>query len=156
MRDKLQISYLADYPEFIPILGQWLFDYYEHILVEKTPEARISKLLTHLNKESLPIAWVAHADGQVLGTSALREHDLEDHAHLSPWLGGLFVSHEFRCMGIGSELVSAVEKKARLLGVNTLYLFTLDRNDWYTCLGWKMFESCTWYGRPGNIMAKSL
>jgi N-acetylglutamate synthase-like GNAT family acetyltransferase len=152
----MQISYLAEYPGFIPTLGQWLLDYYGHIIGEKTPEALIFRLLTHLNKDTLPIAWVAHTNGQILGTSALREHDLEDREDLSPWLGGLFVGQEFRYHGIGSELVSAVENKARFLGVNTLYLFTLDKIDWYTHLGWKMFESCIWYGCPGSIMLKDL
>jgi hypothetical protein len=56
-----QIGYLIDHPEYIPQLGQWLFEQWDLILGEKTPDARIEKLKTHLNRDELPIAWVAHA-----------------------------------------------------------------------------------------------
>ncbi len=83
----VRISYLIDHPEYIPQLGQWLFEQWDSILGEKTPEARINKLKAHVNRDKLPIAWVAHANGQLLGTAALRVHDLEEREDLTPWLG---------------------------------------------------------------------
>ncbi len=83
----VRISYLVEYPEYIPQLAQWLFEQWDGILGEKTPEARIKKLNAHLNRDQLPIAWVAHANGQLLGTAALRVHDLEGREDLTPWLG---------------------------------------------------------------------
>jgi hypothetical protein len=74
--DGLRISYLVDHPEYFPQIAQWLFEQWASILGEETPAARITKLETHLNRETLPVAWVAHAHGQVLGTAALRVHDL--------------------------------------------------------------------------------
>ena len=52
----VQISYLIDYPEYIPQLAQWQFEQWDSILGEKTPEARIKKLKTHMNRDKLPIA----------------------------------------------------------------------------------------------------
>ena len=92
----VQISYLIEHPEYIPQLAQWLFEEWDSILGEGTPEARIKKLKTHLNRDKLPIAWVAHANGQLLGTAALRLHDLEGREDLTPWLGGVFVGSHFR------------------------------------------------------------
>ena len=71
-----------------PELARWLFEQWDSILGEKTPEARIKKLNAHMNRDQLPIAWVAHANGQLLGTAALRAHDLEGREDLTPWLGG--------------------------------------------------------------------
>ena len=93
----IQISYLIDHPEYIPQLGQWLFEQWGSILGEETPAARIEKLKRHLNRDTLPIAWVAHANGQVLGTAALRVHDLEDRQDLTRgsaefWSGGSFAA----------------------------------------------------------------
>ena len=34
----VQISYLIDYPEYIPQLAQWLFEQWDSMLGEKTPE----------------------------------------------------------------------------------------------------------------------
>ncbi len=66
----VQVSYLIGYPEYIRQLAQWLFDKWGNILNEKTPETRIEKLKTHMNRDELPIAWVAHTDGQLFGTAS--------------------------------------------------------------------------------------
>src|SRR5678815_3242531 len=107
------ISYLIEHPEYIPQLTQWLFEQWDSILGEETADARIKKLKAHMNRDELPIAWVAHANGQLLGTAALRVHDLEGREDLTPWLGGVFVAWEFRRQGIGTALCAAVEDAAR-------------------------------------------
>ena len=154
--DGVRISYLVDHPEYIPQLAQWLFEQWGSILGEETPAARLKKLNTHLNRVALPIAWVAHANGQVLGTAALRIHDLEDREDLTPWLGGVLVGPQFRRRGIGEMLCAAVEERARSRGIETLYLFTLNLEAWYSRLGWKALDSCVWHKRPGVVMSKQL
>src|SRR2546421_10056622 len=109
----VRISYLIEHPEYIPQLAQWLFEHWGSILGEETLAARIKKLKAHLNRDKLPIAWVAHANGQLLGTAALRVHDLEGREDLTSWLGGLFVGSHFRRRGIGAALCAAVEDAAR-------------------------------------------
>jgi len=151
-----RISYLIDHPEFIPQLAQWLFEHWGTILGEKTVEARIEKLKTHLNQDKLPIAWVAHAKGQLFGTAALRVHDLEGREDLTPWLGGVFVGPDVRHQGIGTLLCATVANEARLRGIETLYLFTLDRQAWYARLGWELLGPCVWHRREGEIMCKRL
>jgi GNAT superfamily N-acetyltransferase len=152
----VQISYLIEHPEYIPLLAQWLFEHWGSILGEETPETRIKKLKTHMNRDKLPIAWVAHANGQLLGTAALRVHDLEGREDLTPWLGGVFVGSNFRRQGIGAALCAAVEDGARSRAIHTLYLFTLDRQAWYSRLGWTVLGPCVWQRRPGDIMCKPL
>ena len=152
----IQISYLADHPEYIPQLAEWLFAHWDPVLNEGNPAARIRRLEEHLNREVLPIAWVAHADGKPLGTAALRVHDLEGREDLTPWLGGVFVGPGLRRAGVGAALCNAVENAARSRGIETLYLFTLDRQAWYARMGWALLEPCVWHGRPGDIMCKQL
>jgi N-acetylglutamate synthase-like GNAT family acetyltransferase len=152
----VQISYLTEHPEHIPQLAQWLFEQWDTILGEKTPETRISKLKAHMNRDELPIAWVAHADGQLLGTAALRVHDLETHQDLTPWLGGVFVGSNFRRRGIGAALCATVEEEVRSRKIETLYLFTLDQQAWYSRLGWTLLAPCVWHERSGDIMCKRL
>jgi len=152
----VRISYLIEYREYIPQLAQWLFQEWDTILGEKTPEARIKKLQTHMNRDKLPIAWVAHANGQPLGTAALRVHDLEGREDLTPWLGGVFVGSQFRRRGIGTALCATVEDAARSRGIQTLYLFTLDKQVWYSRLGWALLGPCIWHERSGDIMYKRL
>ena len=152
----VRISYLIDHVEYIPQLAQWLFEEWGPILDEENPDARIKKLKAHMNRNRLPISWVAHANGQLLGTAALRVHDLEGREDLTPWLGGVFVGPRFRRRGIGAALCATVEDEARSRGIHTLYLFTLDKQVWYSSLGWIVLGPCVWHQRPGEIMCKQL
>jgi GNAT superfamily N-acetyltransferase len=152
----VRISYLIDHPEFVPQLAQWLFEQWDAILGEKNIEVRIRKLQAHMNRDELPIAWVAHANGQLLGTAALRVHDLKGREDLTPWLGGVFVGSHFRRQGIGAALCATVEDEARSRGIQTLYLFTLDKQAWYSRLGWTVLGPCVWQQRPVDIMCKHL
>jgi N-acetylglutamate synthase-like GNAT family acetyltransferase len=153
---EYQIDYLVEYPHYIPQLARWLFEQWGSILGEKTLETRIKKLRGHMNRDQLPIAWVAHANGQLLGTAALRVHDLEGREDLTPWLGGVYVGSQFRRRGIGEVLCATVEEAARSRGIQTLYLFTLDKQAWYSGQGWSVLASCVWHERPGDIMSKTL
>src|SRR5438093_1002624 len=152
----VRISYLIDHPEYLPQLAQWLFEEWDSILGERTPDARVKKLQAHMNRDKLPIAWVAHATDQLLGTASLRVHDLEGREDLTPWLGGVFVGSHFRRQGIGAALCAAVEEEARSRGIQTLYLFTLDTQAWYSRLAWTVLGPCVWQQRPGEIMCKRL
>ena len=153
---SVRISYLIDHPEYIAQLAQWLFEQWGVLLGEENLDVRIKKLKAHMNRDELPIAWVAHANGQLLGTAALRVYDLEGREDLTPWLGGVFVGPKFRRRGIGEALCAAVEDAARERGTETLYLFTLDKQAWYSQLGWAMLEPCVWHQRSGDIMCKQL
>jgi N-acetylglutamate synthase-like GNAT family acetyltransferase len=152
----VRINYLVEHPEYVPQLAQWLFEEWGAILGERTLEARIKKLKAHMNRDKLPIAWVAHASGQLLGTAALRVHDLEGREDLTPWLGGVFVGVPFRRRGIGAALCAKVEDEARSRETQTLFLFTLDKQAWYSRLGWTALTPCVWHERPGDIMCKQL
>jgi hypothetical protein len=87
----MQIDFLADYPHYIDSLAPPALEHWRFALPQDTLEKRKEKLRGHLNRKDLPIAWVAHQSGEAYGTAALRVHDLEDRADLTPWLGGLFV-----------------------------------------------------------------
>lgn len=137
----MNISFLADHPEFIQTLAPWICEHWRPILTQETVETRTATLQKHLNYRALPVAWVVHSGGQVFGTAALRVHDLPGHENLTPWLGGVYVAPQFRRQGIGTALCLAVEHQAQVLfNISTLYLFTLDQQAWYSSLGWRVFE----------------
>lgn len=149
------ISYLEDHPEFIPLLAPSIVEHYSPTIPGENIQSRIAKLRRHLHKDKLPIAWVAHSDGEVFGTAALRTHDLEGREDLSPWLGGVFVLSKYRMRGIASELCKVVEEKAWSLGFKAIYLFTPDQQSLYARLGWRESERAVWHGHESHIMVKS-
>jgi GNAT superfamily N-acetyltransferase len=148
------ISYLADQPTLAERLVPGLVEHWEPVIPGYTAEARAAKFREHMNRDTLPIAWVAHDDSEVLGTAALRVCDLEGREDLTPWLGGVYVLPQFRRRGIASALCEVVEQKARDLGVRSLYLFTLDQSRLYGRLGWAFLERMQWHGHEGEIMVK--
>ena len=152
----MRIELLADRPEYISNLALPIFEHWRFALPEDTLNTRVGKLRAHLSRSELPIAWVAHSEGQVLGTAALRTHDLEGREDLTPWLGGVFVLPAFRRRGVGSALCAEVEAHARRTGIQRLYLFTLDHQQMYSRLGWQVLERATWRGFDSEIMFKRL
>lgn len=156
MSKEYEIGFLADHPEFIPTLAQALHRHWAYVLKTETIDDRLEKLNSHLNREKLPIAWVAFSGGKVLGTAALRIKDLDGHDQLSPWLAGVYVGARNRDRGIGKALCRFVEVKAFEMGHTRLYLFTLDKVDWYRVQGWVPKENITWHGHPGVVMEKTI
>jgi len=153
----MQISYLAEHPEFIDVLAPWIYAHWRPLLVDETLASRVLKLKMHLNRDVLPMAFVAHTGNKVYATAALRIHDLPGREDLTPWLGGVFVAMPYREQGIGARLCAAVEDKAKtMFPGQCLYLFTLDRQAWYEHMGWSARESCRWCGQDGTIMHKLL
>lgn len=150
----MRITYLADHPEFIPVLAPEIFAHWRAVLPEESLQDRVAKLQTHLNKDALPIAWVAYAQGDVFGTAALRAHDLEGREDLTPWLGGVYVRAAYRGRGIASALSRIVEEGAWSLGYRVLYLFTPDQQALYERLGWTKWQRAGWRGIVSDIMVK--
>ena len=150
----MSIDYLAEHPEFLPTLAQETLDHYRDILRDETLDTRFAKFRAHMHTDRLPLAVVAHTDGQLLGVGALREHDLPGHDELTPWLAGMFVRPQHRRQGVGTALCQALEEKAWLMGVPVLYLFTLDQQRLYARLGWQQLQSSSWLGHPVDIMCK--
>ena len=72
---------------------------------------------------------------------------------LSPWLASVYVTPEHRSRGIGTALVQRVIEEAVGLSVETLYLFTPDREGFYASLGWSVVERTEYRGQKVVIMA---
>jgi N-acetylglutamate synthase-like GNAT family acetyltransferase len=152
----MEISYVADTFDLTVQLIPGLLDHWRPYVPEDTWESRVRKLQSHMNRNELPIAWLAHDGSRALGTAALRSYDLPGRQDLSPWLGGVYVAPQFRKRGIGSSLCRVVEMRAFEFGFQRLYLFTLDQQALYSRLGWRTFDSSSWNGHAGNIMTKEL
>ncbi|RYY86592.1 MAG: GNAT family N-acetyltransferase [Chitinophagaceae bacterium] len=153
---SVRIGYLIDHPEFVAALAPAIWEHWREALPEDTSiNHRIVKLQRHMQKSQLPIALVAYNNEEVIGTAALRSHDLEGRADLSPWLGGVFVMPAHRGKGAASMLCQAIKLHAASLSISSLYLFTQDQQQLYARLGWRPIEEATWRGKWGNIMLAS-
>jgi N-acetylglutamate synthase-like GNAT family acetyltransferase len=77
-------------------------------------------------------------DHDVIGTASLVKHDMDVHLELTPWLSSVYVIKKSRNQGIGSRLVKQIVQGAAKMDAKKLYLFTPDRQLFYTRLGWRL------------------
>lgn len=151
-----EICLLSERPDYIPELVQGLIATWGEADTPERRQERSERLRQHLNRNSLPLALVAHDGEQALGVVALRLHDLDGQEDLGPWLGGLFVIPRARERGVGSRLCHAALEHALSLDIEELYLFTLDRESMYRRLGFRHHAAADWSGRSGTIMVQHL
>src|SRR6185295_145371 len=67
----MRISYLADRPELAAQLIPGLLEHWSYVFPDQTAAERAAKFNAHLNRDKLPIAWVAHDGDLALGTATL-------------------------------------------------------------------------------------
>jgi N-acetylglutamate synthase-like GNAT family acetyltransferase len=154
--DTVRIEYLGDNAALIPTLAQWHYEQWRYLYPNKTIEQYIARLHTHLDKKQIPTTFVALTGGILMGSSGLVSYDMDTQRDLSPWLSSLYVSPIFRGRGIGSALVHRTIKEAEALGVETLYVFTPDREGFYRHLGWSIVERTEYRGYVVAIMAREI
>ena len=152
----MQISYLADHPEFVTTLASWFYAQWGFFLPGSAVETFVDRIRAHMNRDALPLALVAHAGATLLGSASLRPHDMDNRPHLTPWLGGVYVEQNHRRQRIGATLAQAVEDKAKALGCRVLYLFTFDKEAYYRTLGWDTLEPTEYRGHSVIVMQKRL
>ncbi|WP_129139447.1 GNAT family N-acetyltransferase [Modicisalibacter coralii] len=150
----MDIEYLRDVPETIPVLAEAMAAHWERIVAGESFERRKARLEAHAQYDGLPIAWVAMVAGQPVATSALRVCDLDGREDLTPWLAGVFVMPEYRGRGIASKVCEVAERQAWSWNVETLYLHTPDQQALYRKRGWRRLETADWNGVETTIMTK--
>lgn len=151
-----EIVYLADYPQFAPVVAGWVFEQWGRHRPGASLERVLNRVEGEKNIDHIPVCLLALEAGKPVGTAALRVRDMDTRPEMNPWLGSVYVVPERRRQGVGSALVAAVETEARRLGVRQLYLFTPDREKFYAWLGWKISERTIFRDQAVAIMTKRL
>ena len=152
----MDIEYLADHKDAIPVLARWSFDEWSYLHPERSLSDVEKLMLERSNKEQMPLCLVAIDGSNIIGMVALKTSDLESRPELSPWLDGLYVDKKHRRNGVGTRLVLAIEKEAARLGVNKLFLYTSDSEKIYSKLSWILRERTEWQGHTVTVMEKDV
>lgn len=153
VRQTVHIAYLADHPAFIPTLARWHHAQWSYLDVGVSVEQRAVRLQAHLGRRQIPTTFVVLRRDTLLGSASLIAHDMDTRMDLSPWLASVYVAPEHRGQGMGTALVRRVVEEAKALGVETLYLFTPDKEGFYARLGWSVLERASYRGTQVVVMA---
>ena len=152
-----EIVYLADHPEFLETVARWHLEAFgEYQPRGMDLASKVGLMKGRMNKERLPILWVALDSGQPVGTVQLKPQEVPALATLTPWVGGLYVDPGHRSKGLGARLVAAAEEAARTLACDRVYLITTDRADYYARLGYQRLQTIPFKGTPTEVMGKEL
>nr|AIA18947.1 Acetyltransferase (GNAT) family [uncultured bacterium] len=151
-----RVSYLADCAAHIPALAKMWFQELGQQWIPNASCAKAEKnLAAHLNQNTLPLTFVVFNENSPIAMASLRKEDGLQ-SDLTPWLGSLIVSPNFRLQKIGEGLVNLIEHEALKLGHQKLYLFTLDLtiHQWYERLGFACIGTDKLYHHPIRVMEK--
>ena len=151
-----KIIYLADRLDLIPILGGWFYKEWGRNLPDVTQATFEGKLRQRLNRDQVPLVLVTLRDDSPIASASLKIQEMETHPQYLHWLGSVYVLPEYREEGIGTKLVQFAVNEAKRLAVHDLYLYTRNRENFYTRLGWKVLERPLYHGREVVIMEQIL
>ena len=152
----VNITYLADHEEVIPILTKWFYQEWSALYPGKTIEDVRAAIGERTNRDRIPVALVAFGRATLVGTVCLKTYDMDTRADLSPWLAGLYVDAPWRGKGIGTALVRAIEGKAKDLGIRRLHLYTPSAESFYSRMAWRATGTTVYHGTTVTIMEKEM
>src|SRR4029453_161226 len=97
----MEISPLANFPDAIPALARSFYDEW-HSFDSRSTAMVEAQLTENLNRDCIPITFIAHRNSELLGSVSLDLSDFPAFDYLSPWLASLYVRPKARKAGIGS------------------------------------------------------
>jgi predicted N-acetyltransferase YhbS len=102
------------------------------------------------------VTYLAVEGSELVGSASLTMYELNDDASRKWWLSEVIVSPASRGLGVGKLLVKAVITHARCAGIEELFLYTVDQQDFYTRMGWTSIGQHNANGEANTIMQLSL
>jgi GNAT superfamily N-acetyltransferase len=143
---QLTIAYLSDGAHLVPLLARWHHEQFGYLAPENALERHVAVLQNTLNRDKIPLTFVALSGAVPLGSASLVCHDMSTRPELTPWLARVYVVPERRGQGIGTQLVRRTVVEADRLGVEHLFLYTPDKERFYARMGWAVRERVEYRG----------
>src|SRR4051812_31184465 len=93
----MDFELIADRVEAIPIVAQWHFDEWGRLDPDSSFEKTCATISEWVNRDRAPLMLLAIEDEIVVGTAALKPHEmLSLFPDYGPWLGSVFVHPDYR------------------------------------------------------------
>lgn len=143
---------LEKHKQYTDVIASWLYMEWGVHIPDKSLDTSIISVRKQPDENGLPASLIALQKDKAVGVARLVEHDIEERKDLYPWLASVYVPKEYRLKGIGSALCRAVVEKARENQFKEIYLFTPDRESFYSQQGWKVIEHIEHGGKDAVIM----
>jgi GNAT superfamily N-acetyltransferase len=153
----MKIEYLKDNPDYVYQIAELIFKEWGNLRVNTKVDRYLDAIGSRLNTEKTPLTIIAKSDnGDLIGFASLVDSDMDINKDLTPWISGVYVIVEQRGKGVGREIVERLEQIAIDLGFNELYLFTYDKERFYSNLSWITIKTDFYLNHQVTIMTKKL
>ncbi|WP_160295922.1 GNAT family N-acetyltransferase [Aliterella atlantica] len=141
LKDKLTFAFLADRQDAIVTVAQWYYEEWGKV-PGNSVEQTIERIKGKLNRDKPPLHILAISRDRFLGVAQLKLREMSIYPEKEFWLGGVFVSPEFRGCNVGSALAEKIAVIAKGFEVKELHLQTeaVD-GGLYKRLGWNIIET---------------
>lgn len=132
----MNIVLLKECPEYKNQVIEWL----NHEFGNESSYRFYKELIEHsMEKDKIPVTFIAIENGILLGTVGLWRGDLLSRQDLYPWVSALFVNPDYRNRKIGQKLQDFIENYCRQKGYKEIYLYT-NLVNYYEKSGWIYFD----------------
>lgn len=153
---SIAIDYLANHPQWLPILAEWTYSEWGKFDSENSLETTVKRYEDRLNKDCLPIMLVAYSDSNPVGCVSLKVTEMAIRPNYTPWLGSMYVNPANRGKGVGSQLIQRTIFESKKLSLTTLYLWTAFAEGFYLKHNFQTIERLNYLGQDAKIMALRL
>ena len=153
----MQFALLAEFPDHVKTVSNWLFDEWGDPSQGHSPSRLSQRLHSRISMNSLPQHILALEDGEPVGFVVIKLFEMEEYPEREHWLGSLFVPLDKRGSGIGSALISEVIRRCDDHGISRLSLQTEELSGGiYRRHGWSDVEEITSRGDRVLVMERHL
>lgn len=125
----MNISFLADRPEYAKQIAQWYYDEWGRSVPDVTVETIHEKVLEKsLSRKQFPLSLVLHEDQELLATAELKFREHKSYPEYEHWIGGVYVHPDHRGKGLSNLIVAEAKAHVLALGIKLLYLQCEEHN----------------------------
>ena len=120
---NMKVSYLAERTEWSHIIADWYFNEWGYISPELTKDIILANVLEKSKSTTeFPLSIIVTENNSLAGVAELKLRENVTYPEYEYWVGGIFVSSEFRGQGLSSILINKAKDHTFKLGINKLYL----------------------------------
>lgn len=153
----MKIEFLKNNLGYIDLIADLMFREWGHLRQGTTIERYYNYLSDKDNIDKIPLTLIAKSESdELIGFASLVISDMDVNKDLSPWISGVFVHPEHRGQGYGGLLVDRLEQLASNFGFEKLYLYTFDKERFYSNLSWTKIKDEYYLNSNVAVMIKDL
>jgi len=143
MINAIKIDYLANHPDWAPIIAYWTYFTWHKYDPTLTLEGSLARIKTRLNTDKIPLTLVAIHNNTPIGTVNLKNSVPVPNAPKDKiWLGSFYVEPTYKNKGVDFMLLESIYKEALRLGLDEIYVFESDPSTptFYERHGWEIVD----------------